>query len=284
MTLGCDPDMDRGNRRGETVDADSKPSFRGTSVQEQRYVAGVAIPDLTLPEASGGDGTLRYRLTDVPGLKFDATTRTLSGTPTTVGTFPVEYWAEDADGDSDKLYFRIVAEAFTTMYWTSQGRIQRASLDGIDLEDLVTHGTRPYGVALDVAGGKIYWTKTEVGPYEGKIRRANLNGSNIEELVALRGSFPRAIALDDANRKMYWTELSYSETRQDVMIRRANLDGSGMEDLVMSLDFRGTSALEVAGGKIYWTEASFSETGLEGRIRRANLDGSSVEDLVTTKS
>ena len=80
------------------------------------------------------------------------------------------------------------------MYWTDSGtdKIQRANLDGSNIEDLVTQGlSYPAGIALDVEGGKMYWTDSGTD----KIQRANLDGSNIEDLVTqgLRG--PVGIAL-----------------------------------------------------------------------------------------
>ena len=67
------------------------------------------------------------------------------------------------------------------MYWTSleEGVIYRASLDGSNVEALITGLNEPLGLALDVAGGQIYWTSLE----EGVIYRASLDGSNIESLV-----------------------------------------------------------------------------------------------------
>ena len=61
----------------------------------------------------------------------------------------------------------------------SSSNIQRANLDGSNIETLVSikdAGLR--GITLDVAGGKIYWTRP------GNIQRANLDGSNIETLVS----------------------------------------------------------------------------------------------------
>jgi hypothetical protein len=76
------------------------------------------------------------------------------------------------------------------MYWTAEAKIQRANLDGTQVEDLVTRG-RPYGIALDVAGGKMYWAN-----YVGqKIQRANLDGSGVENVVT-RLLYPGVIALD----------------------------------------------------------------------------------------
>ena len=66
------------------------------------YGAGTAIPSLTLPAATGGTTPISYTLTgpsDGPlpaGLRFNATTRVLSGTPTAVGTTTLTYTATDA--------------------------------------------------------------------------------------------------------------------------------------------------------------------------------------------
>ena len=165
------------------------------------------------------------------------------------------------------------------MYWTETAyqrtrrvnMIRRANLDGSEVEDLVTSGlhkliNRYPDIALDVAAGKMYWTK----PDSEKIQRANLDGSGVEDLVTSGLAYPLGIALDVAAGKMYWID---SGTYK---IRRANLDGSVVEDLVTSgLHFPARIALDVAAGKMYWTDE-----GTE-KIQRANLDGSGVEDLVT---
>ena len=67
------------------------------------------------------------------------------------------------------------------MYWTDYGtdKIQRANLDGSNVQDLVTGLNTPYGIVLDVAGGKMYWTDVNAD----KIQRANLDGSNVQDLV-----------------------------------------------------------------------------------------------------
>ena len=73
-----------------------------------------------------------------------------------------------------------------TIFWTDSGteKIQRANLDGSDVQDLVTQGLVGDGIALDVEGGKMYWTDSRYDRgWKGKIQRANLDGSNIEDLV-----------------------------------------------------------------------------------------------------
>jgi len=157
------------------------------------------------------------------------------------------------------------------MYWTDKGtgKVQRANLDGSNIEDLVTTWViDPYGIALDPVGGKMYWT--DYGAH--KIQRANLDGSSIEILVTTGISFTLGIALDPVGSKMYWADY-YIGNR----IQRANMDGSNVENIVTT-GLRDPSgiALDPVGGKIYWTDYGAH------KIQRANLDGSNVEDLVTT--
>ena len=64
------------------------------------YTVGAAIGTLTLPSASGGDGELIYSLRpEVAGLTFNPGSRTLSGTPTTAGTYGMTYTVADSDAD-----------------------------------------------------------------------------------------------------------------------------------------------------------------------------------------
>ena len=88
---------------------DRFPTFRASApTGDLTYTVGTAIGALTLPEGSGGNGALRYGLSPaVPGLTFDAATRTLSGTPGAAGTYAMIYTAVDADGDADSLGFTI---------------------------------------------------------------------------------------------------------------------------------------------------------------------------------
>ena len=65
------------------------------------------------------------------------------------------------------------------MYWADidTAKIQRANLDGTDIEDLVTTGLRTVEtIALDVTNRKIYWADWATD----KIQRANLDGTNVQ--------------------------------------------------------------------------------------------------------
>ena len=97
------------------------------SVADQRWLEGTAIAPVVLPEATGGNAPLTYSLSPSPprGVTFNASTRTLSGTPTrpqiaTVYTYKVT----DADGDMDTVTFTIEVERDTTPELPSVGNLK----------------------------------------------------------------------------------------------------------------------------------------------------------------
>ena len=103
-------------RAAGSGEVDRFPTFRtAASPGAQTYTVGTAIDALTLPEASGGNGTLAYSLSpNVPGLSFNATMRQLTGTPSTAGTHAMTYTVTDEDGDTDTLSFTITVNTDTT--------------------------------------------------------------------------------------------------------------------------------------------------------------------------
>lgn len=170
------------------------------------------------------------------------------------------------------------------IYWTDQtwdlstgavtaSKIQRANLNGSNVQDIVRASGIAEGIALDVSMGKVYWTDSEVGT----IQRANLNGSNIEDIVTdLRT--PNAIALDTTGGKMYWSD--YNEKQ----ISRANLNGSNVETLITGLAGPSDIVLDTTGRKIYWTDQVWNPAAgsiTDSKIQRANLDGSNVQEILT---
>ena len=99
---------------------DTRPEFSGT-VGDQTYKVLQPIAALALPRARGGNGDLRYKLgPELPhGLSFDGANRTLSGTPSQVGTgekvYQITYRVEDEDGDSDTIEFTITIQPDTIL-------------------------------------------------------------------------------------------------------------------------------------------------------------------------
>jgi hypothetical protein len=67
-----------------------------------------------------------------------------------------------------------------TIFWTNlSGMIQRASLDGTDIEVVVEDIGVPYGIALDIEADRIFWTEPEIGV----IKWASLDGDDVEVVV-----------------------------------------------------------------------------------------------------
>ena len=114
-------------------------------------------------------------------------------------------------------------------------KIQRANLDGSEVEDLVTGLNNPSDLAVDTVGGKIYWTDggNPFAETVGKLQRANIDGSEVEDLPTREGlrEFPHGIAVDGREGKIYWSGLTFSATDASARIQRANLDGSDAEDI-----------------------------------------------------
>ena len=95
---------------------DEVPGFGAATVDDLTVLLGEAMTPVELPEASGGNGALRYGLTSEPaglaGLDFDPSTRRLSGTPEVAGSWRFAYRAEDADAnradtDAAELLFEV---------------------------------------------------------------------------------------------------------------------------------------------------------------------------------
>ena len=68
------------------------------------------------------------------------------------------------------------------LFW--KGWVKRTNLDGSDLDTLVTLDFGYLtGLALDVPGGKIYWTHPSSNYSVARVQRANLDGSGIKDIV-----------------------------------------------------------------------------------------------------
>ena len=138
-------------------------------VRDLNFQAGQTIRPVELPPATGGNGTLSYSLRpEVPGLTFDRLSRTLSGTPTTAGSYSMTYEARDQNLKTARLLFDInVAQS------SPIGSILSAVAVGdaagvLRLADMPEPGGGPAvsvsGNRILVAGGSIF---LDVAPVAG---------------------------------------------------------------------------------------------------------------------
>jgi len=184
------------------------------------------------------------------------------------------------------------------LYWCDREgmRVMRANLDGSNIETLVDTSKgdpRPgpdatkwcVGIAVDVEGGKFYWTQK--GPdnaEKGRIFRASVeippgqtpvNRRDVE-LVYDRLPEPIDLEIDPATRTLYWTDRG--DPPRGNTVNRAPLDSpSGKRDapaIIFSLLMEGIGlALDHAGGRMFVTD-------LGGSLYSFNIDGSKPKVLL----
>jgi DNA-binding beta-propeller fold protein YncE len=154
-----------------------------------------------------------------------------------------------------------------TLYWLNitSNRVMR-SVDFGPEEVIVTRtGTAPDGVAVDVAGGKVYWSNmgSLLGSGGGTMQRANLDGSDVETIIpAGIARTPKQMQVDLVNRHVYFCD------REGAKVWRAGMDGSNPEAIVTDKGYEELVgiALDVAAGKFYFGDR------IGQKIMRANIE------------
>jgi DNA-binding beta-propeller fold protein YncE len=184
------------------------------------------------------------------------------------------------------------------IYWCDREgmRVMRASLDGTKLETLIDTSQgdpRPgadarkwcVGIAVDVEGGKFYWTqKGSDNSGAGRISRANIETpkgqtpANRQDIELVYDGLPEPIDLDidTTTRTLYWTDRGNPPRGNTV--NRAPLDApSGNRqapEIVFSNLMEGIGlALDLKGGRMFVTDFA-------GSVYSADLDGSNQKTLL----
>ncbi len=139
------------------------------------------------------------------------------------------------------------------------GSLKRVDASGFNLAPVLDTGSGIRSVAVDAAGGKVYWCDSD----QFKISRANLDGSSPQDIITSGLQFPSAIALDTVHHKLYWGDQTAEE------IHRCDPDGSNQE-FVTTTPFHRGLAVDGANGRIYWTT---SRTPTAGDVWTADLNG-----------
>jgi hypothetical protein len=179
------------------------------------------------------------------------------------------------------------------LYWSDREgmRVMRANLDGSNIETLVETAQGDdarkdarnwcVGIALDVEGGKVYWTQKGSGG-NGRVLRANLEIPSGEDALhrsdieTLFDGLPEPIDmdLDLTHRMMYWTDRG--DPPRGNTVNRAPMDrhADQSEILVSGLKEGIGISLDVKGGRMFYTD-------LGGNVYSAKMDGSDARVLIS---
>jgi len=183
------------------------------------------------------------------------------------------------------------------LYWSDREgmRVMRTNLDGSNIETLVAtgHGDADrldarnwcVGIAVDVNGGKFYWTqKGNDNAGQGRIFRAGLEipkgqtPANRQDIEVLYDNLPEPIDLDLdlSNRVIYWTDRG--DPPRGNTVNRAPMDaGPGKRkepEIVFNHLMEGIGlSLDLANNRMFLTD-------LGGSVYSANLDGSNKKNLL----
>ena len=184
------------------------------------------------------------------------------------------------------------------LYWSDREgmRVMRCNLDGSNLETLVDTSqgdARPgkdmrkwcVGIALDVEGGKVYWTQK--GPDkagQGRIFRANIEipkgqtAANRQDFEVLHENLPEPIDLDLdlENQIMYWTDRG--DPPRGNTVNRAPMDAASGKrkdpEIIFTHLMEGIGlALDLKNKRMFFTD-------LGGTVYSANLDGTNAKTLL----
>ena len=132
------------------------------------------------------------------------------------GVFISEIAGIALDPIHDKLYFTYINPLIDSLL---TGGIARADLDGSNLELIVGGQGKPIGIAVDAAGGCIYWADAmSISPAGGggAIKAAELDGHNQRTILGGLNE-PYGVALDLAAQNVYWTDMGTGKIQRTVM-------------------------------------------------------------------
>ena len=186
------------------------------------------------------------------------------------------------------------------LYWCDREgmRVMRSNLDGSNIETLVQTGygeadrrdARRWcvGIALDVEGGRLYWTqKGNDNAGEGRIFRANLEipkgqgPASREDIEVLFEGLPEPIDLDLdlKSRIMYWTDRG--DPPRGNTVNRAPMDAAPgnrkQPEILFTHLMEGIGlALDLNGERMFVTDFA-------GSVYSVDLDGTNMKTLLVAQ-
>ena len=141
--------------------------------------------------------------------------------------------------------------------------IYQANLDGTNVTPLFS--TIGNIGALEIAGGKFYWSERSDILRSSSIMRSNLDGTNIETIIPQQNSIV-GIEVDAASGRIFWTD------QGALKVQSANLDGSNIQ--VVGGGYRGI-AYDPITDQIFYNSCCSNTSS----VIRANSDGTGATKL-----
>ncbi len=239
-----------------TISVNGMPFFEGT-ITNQRIPEGEEMAPLELPAALGGNGELTYSLNEEnlpPGLAFDPTSRTISGTPELHVSHPAEgyeltYKVEDEDGDLAELSFFLTVDGTPTFFdATIEDRIlrQNEAMDPWELPAAAGgNGDLTYsldmnvpGLSFDAASRMLSGTPTHTGVYRLVYQVEDIDGDSAELTFHITVDGAPSFSGDVANQTY--------------------IEGEAIEDLVLPLASGGNLLSLNPDGAVVFGELTYT--------------------------
>ena len=239
-----------------TISVNGMPFFEGT-ITNQRIPEGEEMAPLELPAALGGNGELTYSLNEEnlpPGLAFDPTSRTISGTPELHVSHPAEgyeltYKVEDEDGDLAELSFFLTVDGTPTFFdATIEDRIlrQNEAMDPWELPAAAGgNGDLTYsldmnvpGLSFDAASRMLSGTPTHTGVYRLGYQVEDIDGDSAELTFHITVDGAPSFSGDVANQTY--------------------IEGEAIEDLVLPLASGGNLLSLNPDGAVVFGELTYT--------------------------
>ncbi len=161
-------------------------------VEDQTTEVNTPIKDITLNGKDNSGKPVTHEVSGLPeGVTYDSETNTISGTPTTVGSYDVTVVTTDESGNTTETTFTITVEDTTApdvdpvedQTTEVNTPIEDVSLNGEDNSGKpVTHEVSglPEGVTYDPEKNTISGTPTTVGSYEVTVVSTDESGNTTE--------------------------------------------------------------------------------------------------------
>jgi sugar lactone lactonase YvrE len=166
------------------------------------------------------------------------------------------------------------------LYWTDEGTIKRANLDGSEVETVISTRTKdnPAGddfayLAASQASRTLYYA---IGSPTPQLWSTDFLGGDRQLLATLdTANYVRGMAFDQASKQLYWTSF-HGYQAGNGKVRAADADGSNVRDVASLTDgYPYGMAIDHAAGLMFWANTE------QNTLERAKLDGSDRQVIGT---